>query len=199
MKHAILTKINFDDKSLIEKYLRISEKYFIPSLKSQTVQNFTLFNICYKDDVDYLKNRLNYDFVDIRTKDEFFKYCRENNFNIQTRHDCDDWMSPSYVELIHKTYRNNIKKYDRFLVQSQPLKQMHPSGEISGIQKYHSKNCSMHLTLCQREVNNHIYEKKHASMFQVAEKVIDLPGNPTRWIIHGNNMSVKRGRVKYVK
>ena len=199
MKHAILTRINFDDKSLMEKYLKITKEVFIPSLKSQTNQNFTLVNICKEDDIEYLLKELDFPFIRVKDGIDFFELCKKEKFNIQTRHDCDDWMAPNYVELIHKAYRDNIKKYDKFLVQSQPLRQMYPSGEISGIQKYHSKKCSMHLTLCQREVNNHIYEKKHAIMFQVAEKVIDLPGNPTRWVIHGNNISVKKGSVKYVR
>ena len=197
MKHAILTRINFDDKALMEKYLKITEKYFISSLKSQTDQNFTLVNICRENDVEYLKNRLNYDFVDVRNAKDFFEYCKENNYNVQTRHDCDDWMAPEYIELIHDNYTKNIDLHDKFLIQSQPLKVMHPSGKTYGLKKYHSKRCSMHLTLCQRKVKNHIYERQHAHMYEIANKVINLPGNPTKWIIHGNNISVKKGSVRY--
>lgn len=197
MKHAVLTRINFDDKSLMEKYLKVSEKYFIPSLKSQTDQNFKLFVMCKGEDFEYLKKRLGYDFIRISGSVNFFDYCKENGFNIQTRHDCDDWMSPNYIEMIHKAYKDNIDKHDKFLVQSQPLRQMHPSGNISNIHKYHDRKCSMHLSLCQKIVNNHIYERQHAYMYEIASKVITLPGNPTRWIIHGENISVKRGSIKY--
>lgn len=197
MKHIVFTRINFDDKELMSKYVKISKEVLIPTLKSQTCKNFTLLILCKPEDEEYLRKELDFPFV--RIGGNFVEYVIKNEINIQTRHDCDDWMAPNYIELIQNTYKENIDKKDKFLVQSQPLRLDYNTKKTIQIKKYHEKRCSMHLSLCQKNVTNHINERIHSKMFEIADHVIMLPGNPTQWVIHGDNKSVKNGRVRYEK
>jgi hypothetical protein len=197
MKHIVFTRINFDDKELMSKYVKISKEVLIPALKSQTCKNFTLLILCKSEDEEYLRKELDFPFV--RIGGNFVEYVIKNEINIQTRHDCDDWMAPNYIELIQNTYKENIDKKDKFLVQSQPLRLDYNTKKTIQIQKYHEKRCSMHLSLCQKNVTNHINERIHSKMFEITNHVIMLPGNPTQWVIHGDNKSVKNGRVRYEK
>ena len=190
MKHIIFTRIRFDDKELMEKYLKITKDVLIPSLNSQKNKNFEWILLVKQDDVEYLREQLDYPFTPVLSIDEYFEYVKNNQINIQTRHDCDDWMAPTYVANIHDAYNVNIKNHDKFLVQSQPIKVMYHTGAVSKLQPYHATRCSMHLSLCQRDVTNHINERIHAKMHEVASHVVTLNGVNTKWMIHGNNITV---------
>ena len=39
MKHIVITRCNFSDNLLFEKYLGVIKKYFIPGLNNQTNKN----------------------------------------------------------------------------------------------------------------------------------------------------------------
>jgi len=188
MKHTIFTRINFEDKKLRDEYLAITKDVLIPSLKSQTNQNFTW--IILTSDADYLRKELDYPFITVDDGGEYIRYAINNGINIQTRHDCDDYMAPDYIETIQELYSRNIKLIDSFLIQSQPLKLMYHEDIIKKIKPYHSKRCSMHLSLCQKNVVHHINERKHGQMHEIASHVITLREGITKWVIHGNNISV---------
>lgn len=201
MNHCILTRINFEDKDLMKKYIDVSKKYFIPSLYSQTSKKFDLVIMCKKEDEDYIRKEIGYKFIPIRDVKSFYKLTLDNSYNIQTRHDCDDWMQNNYIEMIQKLYVKNILNENIFLVQSQPLKYMCNTQKLHPVTQYSSKKCSMHLSLCQSKPYFHIYQTTHGQMSTITPdiKVFTLPGNPTHWVIHGENISVKKGSIKYDK
>lgn len=196
MTHVIFTRINFEDKDLMKKYLSITKEILIPCLKSQTNKNFIWAILMDPNDYEYFKSELDYPFINFRILSDFIKYLRDNNVEIQTRHDCDDYMSPNYVECIQQTYNNNIKNLDKFLIQSQPIKVDYNTGVETRLKPYHNRRCSMHLTLCQKDATNHIYERQHGQMYEITPNVIMLGDTFTKWIIHGNNISVNRNRKK---
>lgn len=196
MKHIIFTRIRFNDKELMEKYLKITKDVLIPSLNSQTNKNFEWILLVRQEDVEYLTEQLDFPFIPVYNIDMFIEYVKTNNINIQTRHDCDDWMSPDYVKVIQENYEKNIGKFDKFLVQSQPIQRMYKSRETKKLSLYHKLRCSMHLSLCQKNVVNHINEKQHGQMYQITPNVISLGEGYTEWVIHGDNITIKRGNFK---
>lgn len=197
MRHTILTRFKFEDKSLLRKYLKVSKDVFIKSLKEQTDQAFELVLMVMPEDIEMLRRELDFPFIPI-TKgiQEYVDFTKNNNIEIQTRHDCDDWMAPNYIATIHKLYRENIKKHEKFLIQSQATKWIYPNGPETSIAKYTDTRCSMHLTLCQRTSTNHIFEHQHAKMYNVTSNIISLPEGYTRWVIHGENITLNRHKRK---
>lgn len=192
MKHIIISRLNFIDKELMNKYLLITKDILIPSLKSQIDKNFEWALIIKPEDVEFVKNQIDYNFIPFSSNIEFRKYTIENKYDIQTRHDVDDWMSSKYVSTIHELYNENIKKYNKFLIQAQPKKlDYHTKKEVS-IGKYHDKRNSMFLSLCQDVVDCNIFDRKHGQMYEIAENVITIPEGYTKWVIHGDNISCKK-------
>lgn len=196
MKHSIITRINFKDLSLMSEYLKITKEILIPAMKSQTVKDFEWIVLTNTETLAILKYELDYPFTPIFSNTQCYSYLIENNINIQTRHDCDDYMSSTYVETIQKKYFDNIEKLGIFLIQTQPTKLLYPNGPETSLPNYHNLRCSMHLTLCQKNVNNHIFEHVHGNMYKVTNNVITLPEGYTKWVIHGNNISVNPNRKK---
>lgn len=180
----------------MKKYLVLTKEILIPSLKSQSCKNFTWVLMIRKEDEVLLKRELDYPFKAVYSLAEFVKYAINNNFEIQTRHDCDDWMSPNYVNAIQNQYNNNIKKWSSFLIQSQPIQRMYHTNEKKKLRAYHNKRCSMHLSLCQKTVTNHINERQHGQMYEITPNVISLGEGFTEWVIHGDNITIKRGNLK---
>jgi hypothetical protein len=180
----------FKNKDALKTYLKITKDVLVPSLKSQINTNFKWAAIIDPLDVDFVKNYLDIDFLSFNNFQDFFEYSKLNNINIQTRHDMDDYMSPEYVDAIHKEFEININKYDKFLIQSQPVQLMYHNKEEFKMGLYTNTRNSMFLSLCQKDVTNHIFERKHGQMYEITNNVISLPEGYTKWVIHGNNISV---------
>lgn len=183
--------MKFDDKELLKKYLVITKDILILSLKSQTNKNFIWGLIINDEDIEYVKNELDFDFIPFNDNDEYFEYVKNNKIDIQTRHDIDDWMSSDYVDIIQKKYMENINDCDIFLVQSQPIKMIYKTKKETSLSKYTDKRTSMHLSLCQKEIIYNIHSRIHAKMHEISKRVITLPEGYTKWVIHGDNISVK--------
>jgi len=190
MKHSILTRINFTDLTLLDQYLKVTKKVLIPALKSQTNKNFDLIVITNPEIVDLLRSELDYPFTAVYGNGRCYSYLLDNKINIQTRHDCDDYMSPDYVQKIQETYLITHKKYDKFIIQAQPTQLIYQTGEETSLKLYSSRRCSMFLSLCQTNVTNHVLERKHLQMYEIASHVITLPTGYTKWLIHGKNQSL---------
>jgi hypothetical protein len=194
MKHLIFTRIKFDDKELMEKYITITKSILVPSLKSQTCKNFTWVLMIRPEDEKRLTKELDYPFKPVYSIEEFIDYSIDNNFEIQTRHDCDDFMSANYIEILQKLYNENKDKFECTLIHCQPTQLIYQTGEIKMLGKYHDKRTSMHLTICQKNVVHHVYEKPHGEMWKIAQKIILLPEGYTQWVIHGNNISIRKNK-----
>ena len=194
MKHTILTRMSFDDKDLMKKYLVLTKNVLVPSLKSQTNQNFTWIIMIRKEDEDFLRGEIDYPFITVLNDAEHIKYANDNNVDIQTRHDCDDFMFPEYIDEIQRIYLENIDKYDTFIIHSQPTQLIYNTGEIRKISPYKDDRTSMHLSLCQKSPKHHIHEQKHGQMWKISDKVIMIGEGYTQWVIHENNISVLRNK-----
>ena len=186
MKHLLLTRCKFEDKVLMKKYLQVSKKYFAPSVKNQNAK-FELGLIINPEDVEFVKNYLDLDFIEFNTIDDFIE--KSKDYEIQTRHDIDDWFRFDYIKTIQEQWKRSTK--DKLLIQSFPIREDIRNSSIK-LLKYEDKRLSMHLTLCQKNPTNHIMEYKHADMYKVTNNVISLNSRLTKWIIHGENISCKR-------
>jgi len=189
MKHTILTRMRFADKDLMRKYLVLTKDTLVPSLKSQTNKNFIWILMIRKEDEGFLRSEIDFPFVSVYDEPGNVKYITDNNVEIQTRHDCDDFMFPHYIETIQKLYTENVDKYTTFLVQSQPTQLMYHTGKVNSIGPYHDKRTSMHLSLCQTTATYNIHHLGHGQMWQIADKVINMGEGFTQWVIHGDNIS----------
>lgn len=196
MKHSIISRINFSDLSLLKKYLKITKEILIPQLQSQTSKNFEWLIITNAETQEILKSELDFPYTPIYGNAKLFEYLISNNINIQTRHDCDDYMSSKYVETIQHEYLKNYKKFKCFLIQAQPTKYLFKTGAEVSMSPYHNQRCSMFLSICQDKVQHHIFERPHGQMYEVTKNIITLPEGYTKWVIHENNKSLSTKKNK---
>lgn len=187
MKHILLSRCKFKDKDLMQKYLNISKRYFLPSVKTQNA-NFELGLIINPEDVDYVKEFLDIDFIPFNGINEFLKV--SNQYEIQTRHDIDDWFRFDYIKTIQEQWQRSSS--DKLLIQSLPIKNDIRSKTKTNLKGYSNKRLSMHLSLCQKEPSNNIMEHKHGQMWKITDNVTYLYHGFTEWIIHGDNISCNR-------
>jgi hypothetical protein len=165
------------------------KKTFAPSINSQKNKNFTLVFTVNPKHIELLKPHFTVDALYFSSFDEIKNYCRENNVEIQTRHDCDDWMRNDYIEKIQELYYKNISGQDKFIIHSKVQKLNFDTGEIHDHATSYANNnfISMFLTLCQKNYENFVYDKNHRFMGEITKNITLLDNGYTRLVIHGKN------------
>lgn len=195
MKHLIITRLWFDSIKLMDKYIDVAIETFIPSLKAQTCKDFEFGILLKAEHVDYVKKRIGIDFTAFTGGIEQFRdVAHSGGYTLQTRHDMDDWMGPTYIEEIQKIYKAN-KDINSFVIFAQPVKVEWPSGKKMPVPPYHAKRISMFATLCQKDPVHPIYKGSHGALWKYADKVFKLPDGLVRWVQHEN--SVTNARLKH--
>ena len=192
MKHAIIVRAKFEDDKLFKNYLDVAKQTFFPSVNYQTDKNFTLFLIMeprHRPLINLMINpNINLMFLDSMNHGK--EYFSKNFYEIQTRHDFDDWMRKDYVQKIRAewyTHREN-SIVENLLIQSQPYLHVLRTRRILPMHtRYSNKFVSMHLSLCQKTNKNYIYEHYHHKMNKVSQNIKLLPNGYTRLVIHRNN------------
>jgi glycosyltransferase involved in cell wall biosynthesis len=188
MKHIVVTRINFTDSELFKKYYRIMSEVYVPSINSQTNKNFEVCFIINPIHINELKFNLDVPVRYFNSVNDLNNFCKNENINIQTRHDCDDWMSFDYIQTIQENYYKLINKCDSFIIHSQLYKLEFETGNLYKMSwEYGEKLNSMFLSLCQKNVKNFVFDKKHSEMHTLVDKVITLGYDLTRLVIHNNN------------
>jgi len=185
-----------ENKQQLEIYLKVTKDVLVPCLNSQINKNFIWATIINPDHINFVKEYLGIDFLSFSNINEFVEYVFKNDVKIQTRHDMDDYMSDTYIDKIQQLYVENIDILKSFLIQAQPVRVDYKSKEEFKMGNYTDKKNSMFLSICQKEVKHHIFERNHGRMYEVESKVITLPEGYTKWIIHGNNISVVKNMIK---
>lgn len=195
MKHLIITRLWFDSIPLMDKYLDIAIKTFIPSLKNQTCKDFEFGILLKKEHIAHVRERIGIDFTSFTGGIEGFREEVINgNYTLQTRHDIDDWMAPTYIAEIQKIYKANKDKFASFIIFAQPVKMDWPSGKKSEVAPYHARRISMFATLYQRDPKFPVYKGSHGALWKYADTVFELPKGLARWVQHEN--SVTNARLK---
>ena len=211
MKHIIITRCKFGKDEDFQKYFEVMKKTYIPSINSQTDKNFSIALIVNPRHYDLIRDEINKDieivkFVDQQedykdlevrqkidlisfsdTKKDYKDFVVKNNITIQTRHDCDDVMSPNYIEYIHKLYNENKSKYDDFILNFHPIKLIVETGKEYTHARDYSKVCSMFSTLIQKSVKHGIMDCVHDHLKVFTRNIIYIPRGYVKLGIHGNN------------
>lgn len=211
MKHIIVTRCKFGKDEQFESYFNIMKKTYIPSINSQTDKNFSIALIVNPKHFDLIRNEINknieivkfvdnkedYKDLEVRqkidlipfsdTKKDYREYVIKNNITLQTRHDCDDSMSPNYIEYVHKLYNENKEKYDNFILNFHPTKLVVETGKEYTHGRDYSKVCSMFSTLIQKKVNHGIMDVVHDHLRGITQNIIYIPRGYVKLGIHGNN------------
>jgi len=182
--------MRFTDRSLLDDYLKITKAVLIPSLKSQINQNFKWIVIINPDDEFYLKKELDYPFKPVYGSLDLKDCISKNPAEIQTRHDCDDWMSPEYVQKIQSTYLENIEKNKSLIIHAQPRLLIYQTGTESKFREYNDYRCSPFASLCQKEFIHCVFDRKHRLLKELANHVIKLDEGYVKRVIHGKNISI---------
>lgn len=195
MKHLLVTRASFDDDTLFNEYLPVIKDVFIPCLANQTNKNFNICAIVKEKHKAILENefkKVNLDAILLIGNTETYnKWVLTQQYDIQTRHDCDDWMSSDYVEIIQNEYVKNIGKFEEFLVYAQPVKMDYTTKFEYRMAPYPTTRTSMFLSLCQRECKKSIMQEQHGNFPKLVPNVIDIGYGYTKWIAHGHNISAK--------
>jgi len=189
MKHLVITRMHFEDEKLFNHYFSVMKKTYIPSIKSQSNKNFQVALIINPIHVEIVKPFLDDKFIFFHSFDEIKKYCKDNQIIIQTRHDCDDWMREDYIKKIQELYFENETKYDKFIIHSRVQKLNYDTNELhEHATSYDNNNfISMFLTLCQKNVEDFVYDKNHRFMHEITKNIFLIEGGYTRLVVHGKN------------
>ena len=186
MKHMIFTRIRFDDDDRFEYYLDLMKRWYVPSVESQLDQDFRLGFIVrdrHRGVVGSLFGGRAYFFG---SEGEAGSFAISEGINIQTRHDCDDWMHEGYTRRVKEVYRENESR-GSFLVSSVLYKFdvssgiLYSCGSISGGDGF----IGPFLSLCQVEVKHYVRERNHRRMGFIGE-VFCIRGY-TMQVMHGGN------------
>lgn len=189
MNHVVFTRMKFDDDALFKKYFEVMKRTYIPSLSKQTNKNFKVniaLNEPHKDLVfsEFEKNNIPYI---LSCPPEVAK---KINVNIQTRHDCDDYMAPNYIQKIQDAYSENIQKYDDFIMHAMPTKYwINVDREYKIYAGYHERRISVFVTVCQKiyDGTKKIYDQPHTAMWKLSPNIINLGEGLVKLVIHGSN------------
>lgn len=193
MNHLIITRMNFTDDELFNHYFTVMKKTYIPSIESQENQNFQVGLIINPIHEKVVKPFLTEKYILFNNFDEVKKYCKEKQIIIQTRHDCDDWMRSDYIKKIQELYNENKDKHEKFIIHSRVQKLNFETKEIhEHATSYENNNfISMFLTLCQKDVEDFVYDKNHRFMHEITKNIFLIQGGYTRLVIHGKNILSK--------
>lgn len=206
MRHIMLTRCNFSDDDLFMKYFEVMKKHFIPSIKNQTCKKFKLFITTNNKDHPHHKDLIRKEFedsgIDLDLGIKGFKqFVVEKKYNIQSRHDCDDYMAPNYIEKIQQLYNEKVESHDEFLIHAQPVKLDHNTDDEYMGMKYSDKAPSMFLSLCQKHPNKNILQAMHGQFSALVPTVFSMGTGYVKLVIHDNNKLsvIKKGDVKIQK
>jgi len=200
MKHLLITRLWFDSIPLMDKYLDIALQTFIPTLKAQTCKEFEFGILLKKEHIEHVRARIGMDFTPFTGGIETFREeVIKGNYTLQTRHDIDDWMAPTYMAEIQKIYKANKDKHDSFVIFAQPIKVELPSGKKSEVAPYHARRISMFATLYQRDPKFPVYKGSHGALWKYADTVFELPKGLVRWVQHPYSVTNARMKQKGIQ
>ena len=114
IRHMIVSRARFSDMGLLDKYLKVSKEYFVKGLLSQKEKNFSLVIMVTPQTEEYIREELAIDFDAVYDIPTFIDYIKCHDFNIQTRHDIDDWSGDEVKEADWKTDDTRDQQWEHF-------------------------------------------------------------------------------------
>lgn len=193
--HILITRLWFDNKELMRKYLDVADKTFVPAVKNQICKNFVLGILLKAEDVEEVRKRVGIEFIAFTGGIE--QYRREClKYNIQSRVDIDDWIADDYVEKIQQIYDENIEKYSSFIIHAQPQKKDFVTGKITKMAEYHDRRISMFATLCQKNPVVDVFKVGHGQLYELGEEVFKISEGRALWVQHKDSTTNTLLRTK---
>lgn len=192
MKHCIATRFKFEEDNfeLMAKYVEICKVILIPQLQKQTNKNFDWVLITNPRHDDWIKENLTgYTYTIMHDYDTEFANA---GYNLQTRHDIDDWMADVYVQSLQETVE--MKKHDKCLIHVNLILAQYETKQTMLYPVYHSRNTSSFLSMYQKDIDTklHVYMDEHTKMWQYVPEVVELPIGMCMQIKHNWNLSGKK-------
>ena len=188
MNHVIITRANFSDDQTLRKYLPLINDVFIPCLHNQTCKKFKLHIIVQPRHTELFTNLFKGIDIMIIYPDERNRHSLKSHntvMNIQTRHDCDDWMAPTYIEEIQKVYNTNTDP--EYLVCAFPTILEYNTGKEYPKAHDKTRNVPQFLSLCQHHNDKYIYQHGHHEYRKYIPKMVVLNDDLVKWVMHDNN------------
>lgn len=188
MKHCIASRFKFDEDNFerMSGYVEICNEILVPSLNSQVNKNFDWLIYTNPKHDDWIKERITgYPYRIIHDLN-----VELTAYNIQTRHDIDDWMHPNYVESIQKTIERC--KYDICLLHVNLILADYKTRQTMFYPAWNSRETSQFLTLYLKDnwdTTLYVYMDEHTKMTNYVKDVIELPLGLTMQIRHDGNIS----------
>lgn len=190
IRHCIATRFKFDtdDYELMQHYVDICKVILIPQLQKQTCKDFDWILITNPKHDEWIRTNLTgYTYMIVHDYDTEFAHM---GYNLQTRHDIDDWMSDVYVQSLQEVVKTCN---DKCLVHVNLILADYYTKQTMLYPVWHSRNTSQFLSMYQRDIDYklHVYMDEHTKMWQYVPDVIELPIGHTMQIKHKYNKSNK--------
>jgi hypothetical protein len=197
MTHAMFIRLNYpEDYQSLKWRLSFFEAMVVPTLLRQTVQDFDIWvycNMVHADRIKSMSDRLKV-YHGHRTDDPAVP-----KYNIQTRHDSDDFLHPEYVAKTQEICRAH-KKETPLVVSFQPYKMDVWSGARYRHDRYNDQNTSAFQSLYIPDTAKeyrHVLSFNHRQIWQTYPDVVTVPLGYVTIGIHGMQQSTAiRGNNK---
>lgn len=186
VKHAIITRLFYDDFDYFKQRIEIMNQTLIWSLKRQTNNNF-IFIVLGDNYMQELRQMIDIDFINFTSAEDCLKFCKKENIQIQTRHDSDDYMSLDFVKYVQNLYK--FKTGDNILLNfnAQHI-EIETQKPLNKFTEYHDEKTSMFLTLFDDTQKIFIYHRPHNLMWKEVSKVMTIPAGYVYYGVHENQI-----------
>ena len=189
MNHAMFIRLNYpEDYQSLKWRLAFFESMTLPTLLRQTVKDFDIWVYCnlkHADRIRSMSDRLKV-YHASRTEDPILP-----KYNIQTRHDSDDFLRPDYVAKTQSLCRLH-KKETPLVVSFQPYKLDVWTGNKYRHDRYNDQNTSAFQSLYipdTAKMYRHVLSFNHRKIWQTYPDVVTVPLGYVTIGIHGMEQS----------
>lgn len=185
------------DEDYLNERFHIFEKYTLPSMKSQTNQNFTWLILFHQNTPNIFKKRIQelkdeFNFIDLyfddKEKFSFLEYCNNQGENIDyfitSRIDNDDMFSNDYIDRVQEYANRHL--HECILSFSKGLKY-----DLSSNKQYEYERDDNHFLSMIGKNGECILQYNHAKIFDSGKEIIMLDSDKPMWteIIHESNVT----------
>ena len=190
MKHIIFTRFIYDEGSKADKRLEIMKETLIKCLHAQTNQNFVWSLMCKEHHRKTIEEMYGKEVLFWGGSEGFKKFVKENNYEIQTRHDSDDIMCPEYVQLLQNEFESNKFRKEPFLIEFQPMFHSFGSNHFHEFTLDYAKrgSTSAFITLCPQNTGQTIWDHTHTAWASKIKTIIRHKNRKcVAATVHGSN------------
>ncbi len=178
MKHGVFIRLKYNDGKEFEERFAMFRILCLPSLLRQTDQNFEIVILCnpsHKERIKDLSDKIKTIHFDVPIsgdpdyqrrgeKNSVMPFSYPVEYDVQTRLDSDDIVSPDFVKKIHKTFTGDLE-----MIGFKPIKFHLPTLKL--YYNYMKPETSMCISLCNSSKDFFIYQSGHRSIHRwVQEK-----------------------------